>query len=146
MSLIHDPAVRTSLESRLRQLRPGAKPAWGRMSADQMLWHINQGLDTAVGRLTPPADKAPLPRPVMKWIVLNLPWPKNSPTNASFIARQRYDFETERARCLALVAECVALPLDQAPRMHPMFGLMTGRDQSRLQAKHLDYHLKQFGV
>jgi hypothetical protein len=146
MSLLHDPSVRESLERRLKQLRPDAKPAWGKMSADQMLWHVNQGLATAVGSLTPTVDKAPLPRPIMRWIVLNLPWPKNSPTNPAFVARQQYDFETERARCLSLVAECVAQPLEAPQPVHPMFGRMTGRDQSRLQAKHLDYHLRQFGV
>ncbi len=146
MPFLHDPAVRASIESRLKQLRPDSRPAWGKMSADQVLWHLNQGLGTALGHITPPVDKAPLPRPVIRWIVLNLPWPKNAPTNPSFIARGPYDFEAERARCLALVAECAARPIDQAQPIHPMFGAMTGRDQSRLQAKHLDYHLKQFGL
>jgi hypothetical protein len=146
MRLLHDPEVRRSLEARVNALHADAKPAWGKMSVDQMLWHINQSLATALGHLTPPVDRAPLPRVVIRWIVLNLPWVKNSPTNASFVARGAHDFEAERARCLAQVAELASRPLDAPHPPHPFFGAVTGREQSRLQAKHLDYHLKQFGV
>ena len=145
MPLLHDPAVRAAIEARVKALRPDTKPAWGKMSVDQMLWHLNQGLGLALGHVTPPADRAPLPRSVMKWMVLNLPWPKNAPTNPSFVAKASHDFESERARCLALVADLASQPLDKG-QPHPLFGTMTGREQSRLQAKHLDHHLKQFGV
>jgi hypothetical protein len=146
MPLLHDPAVRASIEARVNALRPDSRPAWGQMSVDQMLWHVNQGLGTALGRVTPPISRAPLPRPLIKWIVLNLPWVKNSPTSPAFVARQPYDFEAERARCLAMVAELSSRPLEAPQPPHPLFGDMSGRDQSRLQVKHLDHHLKQFGV
>jgi hypothetical protein len=146
MSLLHDSVVRASIEARVKALRPDSKPAWGKMSVDQMLWHLNQGLGMALGRVTPQADRAPLPRAIMKWMVLNLPWPKNAPTNESFVARQQHDFEAERARCLAQIADLASQPLDAAQPPHPMFGAMTAREQSRLQAKHLDHHLRQFGV
>lgn len=146
MRLLHDPEVRASIETRVKALRREAKPAWGKMSVDQMLWHVNQSLGTALGTVTPAADRAPIPRAVIRWIVLNLPWPKNSPTNASFVARGAYDFEAERTRCLAQIADLAAQPIDAPQPRHPMFGDMSGREQSRLQAKHLDYHLGQFGV
>jgi hypothetical protein len=143
---IHDPAFRASLETRLKQLQPGSRPAWGKMSVDQMLWHLNQGLGMALGRVTPAAERAPIPRSVIKWIVLNLPWPKNAPTGRAFVPKAQYDFDAERARCLEYVGELAARPIDAPQPPHPMFGGMTGLEQSRLQAKHLNHHLTQFGV
>jgi hypothetical protein len=143
---LHDPSFQASVRARLGRLRPDTKPAWGKMSVDQMLWHCNQGLAMALGRLTPPASRPPIPGAIIKWVTLNLPWPKNAPTAPTFVARQQYDFEAERDRCLAQVTELASQPLDKAQPPHPLFGAMTGREQSRLQAKHLDHHLKQFGV
>jgi hypothetical protein len=28
---------------------------------------------------------------------------------------------------------------------HPLFGVMSGRENSHLQARHIDFHLRQFG-
>jgi hypothetical protein len=36
--------------------------------------------------------------------------------------------------------------LDEDWPENPIFGKVSGTDISRLQAKHLDHHLKQFGV
>ena len=146
MAHLHDTTVRTTLEARLRALRADMTPRWGKMSVDQMLWHVNQAMATSLGRVEAPPDKAPLPRPVMKFLVLNLPWVKNAPTNTSFVARARHDFEAERARCLELIKAVGDRPVAGVWQRHPMFGSMTGREVSRLQAKHLDHHFKQFGV
>ena len=82
----------------------------------------------------------------MKFAVLNLPWTKNAPTNPSFVAKASHDFEAERARCLSLIEKLTSRAIDNSSSDHPIFGRMSGRDVSRLQAKHLDHHLKQFGV
>jgi hypothetical protein len=82
----------------------------------------------------------------MKFIVLNLPWPKGAPTLPQAEARQQYDFEAERSRCLQLLDEFARKRLDERWPLDPVFGKVTGRFKSRLQAKHLDHHLRQFGV
>lgn len=146
MPLIHDSAVQSSLVSRLDRLDRNATPRWGRMSVDQMLWHVNEALLSALGRVQPEPGRPPIPRAVVKFIVLNLPWPRGAPTNRRFIATAHHDFEAERTRCRALLAELAERPLSTLDGEHPAFGRMSGRDQSRLQAKHLDHHLRQFGV
>ena len=144
--LLHDAATRASIDSRLSQLTAASRPIWGKMSVDQMLWHVNQAMAADLGHITPPIDKSLLPRPMMRFLVLNMPWPKGAPTNKMFEATAQHDFAEQLARCRTLISEITARSLDHPPNQHPMFGTMSGRAQSRLHAKHLDHHLRQFGV
>lgn len=146
MARLHDTGVKDSLDSRLSKLTPSSRAAWGKMSVGQMLWHVNQAMDAALGRLELPNERPPIPRPVIRFMVLNMPWTKNAPTSKAFIAQQDHDFNTELARCRKLMAEIVARDVSHAPPDHPVFGQMSGAQQSKLHAKHLDHHLKQFGV
>lgn len=143
--LLHDSAVRDAIRARLQALRPDAPRKFGRMTIDQMLWHVNQALRQALGQIPAKQVKMPLPKPVMKFIVLNLPWPTGSPTAPEFVAdMQRCEFETERANCLQLIDAFAAKNTDDTWPVAGTLGKMSGRDWSRLEAKHLDHHLKQF--
>ncbi len=141
---IHDPAVRDSLRARVQKLTPDARRVWGKMTVDQMLWHCNQALESSMGRSRLEPQKLPLPAPIIKFIVLNLPWPKSAPTHPDFVAGERHDFASEKQRALTLIEEFSAKRLDAADWGISGFGRLTGQEHSRLQAKHLDHHLKQF--
>jgi len=146
MPMLHDPDVHKDLEARLSRLHADAKPKWGRMSVDQMLWHVNQAMGTALGKVQPDPGGPPIPAALLRFLVLKMPWTRNAPTNKAFIAGERYDFNAELARCRSLMREIVAQDVDKAPPLHPAFGQMTGRQQSQLHAKHLNHHFTQFGV
>ena len=145
--LLHDPAVKTEIKRRIDALESTTTPRWGRMTVDQMLWHLNCSLETALGRLEVKPQKLPLPKPVIKWLILKSPMRhKNAPTASEYRARQQYDFSAERSRLHRLIDEITALPLDGQWRDNPFMGKMSGRDASMHQFKHLDHHLSQFGV
>jgi hypothetical protein len=146
MRLLHDPAVHAAIRARVEHLPPDAVPRWGKMSVDQMLWHCNEVLGTAVGDVKAESVPVPFPVPVIKFILFNLPWPHGAPTAPQYQAVERHAFETERAKCLELIDRFAAEPLDRDVWPRAVFGAMTGREWSRLQAKHLDHHLKQFSV
>jgi hypothetical protein len=116
------------------------------MSVDQMLWHVNEAMAAAIGKVSVPSQKTPLPRPIMKFIVINLPWPKGAPTLPMWVADRSYDFETERSRCLQLIDEFAARQLEGEWPQSPILGRMNGLDASKLHAKHLNHHLRQFSV
>ena len=119
------------------------------MSVAQMLWHVNEAMEGALGRIAMDAMKLPipLPRAVLKFLVLNAPWGKGAPTLKRWVPEHdRYDFATEHARCLRLVDELTAKPIADTWPDSPTLGRMTGNEVSRLQAKHLNHHLTQFGV
>ncbi len=146
--LLHDPAVRDSIRARVQKLTPSATRAWGKMSVDQMLWHVNKAMSNALGETAPPDKKPPLPSPVMRFIVLNMPWGKGAPTAPDLVVGgERYDFDAEKARCLTLIDRIAAKNMDASDwGRSSLMGRMSGRDWSRLQAKHLNHHLTQFSV
>lgn len=146
MALIHDFQVRDSIKTRVRGLSLESRRAWGKMSVDQMLHHLNLALESALGRVAVRARPMPLPGFVIKFLLLNAPWPRSAPTAPEFVAGDRYDFEMERARCLALLDEFSGKPIEGAWPAHHVLGGMTGRDYSRLNAKHFEHHLRQFGA
>lgn len=147
MRMLHDPAVRSSIQARLRALRPDAPRKWGSMTPDQMLWHLNQFLSFALGEGTFERQKSPIPipKPIMRFFLLNMPWPKSAPTHPKALASGSYDFDAERERCLALIDRFVSRPLDGPWPVDAAFGEVTGKFASRLQAKHFDHHFRQFG-
>jgi hypothetical protein len=144
---LHDINCRTDILRRLRALRPDAQRRWGKMSVAQMLWHVNEAMEGALGRIQADPMKVPLPRSILKFLVLNAPWGKGAPTLKRWVPQHdSYDFAAEHARCVRLVDELAAKALDDAWPDSPTLGRMTGRQVSRLHAKHLNHHLTQFGV
>jgi hypothetical protein len=116
------------------------------MTVDQMLWHVNEALESVLGRAELVRVHPPLPKPLVRFLVLNAPWPKGAPTNPRFLAKATHNFDDELARCRGLIAEVIAKPIDELGLDHPVLGRLSGRNHSRLHAKHLDHHLRQFGV
>ena len=147
MKLLHDPGVRDSMKRRIQALRPDSKPKWGRMTADQMLWHINVSLAEAAGEYAPARMRVPIPRGLLRWMLLNVPWPKGSRTRPDMeVGGQRHDFDAERSRTLRLIDQICDHELNAAWPDSASLGTMRGKHWSRLEAKHLEHHLTQFGV
>jgi hypothetical protein len=147
MPLIHDETVRTQLRKRVESLSPQAKRRWGKMSIDQMLWHCNEWLEMALGRHKPQEGRsAPIPKPMLKFMVLRLPWPKGAPTAPGFEAVKQHSFSTEKAKMLRLIDEIGTRDCAGSWPESPAFGKMSGKDWSHLMARHLDHHLKQFSA
>lgn len=113
-----------------------------------MLWHVNEGLEMALGKITPVPLKTPMPKALMKFFVIYVPWPKGAPTIPEIAAKKgtERDFVVEKARCLTLIDEFAARDINGQWAPSPGFGAMTGKESSTLQAKHLSHHLRQFGV
>jgi hypothetical protein len=147
MRSLYDAQYREGIRRRLTQLRPDSHRRWGRMSVDQMLWHLNVALENALGRVHPKPMAFPLPKRLLKLLVIHVPWRKGkTPTAPEFVAKETYDFEHERARALTLIDEFVSRPVEGPWGRSAAMGEMTGYEWGRLQAKHFDYHLRQFGV
>jgi hypothetical protein len=116
------------------------------MTPDQMLKHLNIALSTCLGQTTFAPMKMPLPAPLFRFFAATFPFPKGAPTHPDFRVDDQHDFAAEKARCLTLMEEFARKPIDATWPESPIFGTVTGRFNSRVQAKHLDHHLRQFGA
>ena len=51
------PAAQGGDPAAVEALRPDAARRWGKMSVSQMLWHVNEAMEGALGRMTGGADE-----------------------------------------------------------------------------------------
>lgn len=151
MKTLFDATVAHEIQSRLGKLEPQVERRWGKMTAAQMLAHCSVSMQWAVGEVVP--EKGPLPVRLMGRLVKPMifrnddPLRRNSPTAKSLIVADDRDFGTERERLSGLIdrfaaggaAGCTTHP-------HSFFGKMTPEEWAALMYKHLDHHLRQFGV
>ena len=128
-------------------MTPESQRQFGKMRVDQMLRHLNWAMEMTLGRYPVGRQAVPLPRPIFKILVLLMPWPKGKAQTARELVRGgTYDFESERTRLKALVNEAGSKSPNGVWLEHPAFGPMNGHESSRLQYRHVDHHLRQFGV
>ena len=143
--LLHDPEIYQSIRRRIESLRVDSPRQWGKMTVDQMLWHVNVSMREAVGEYKPDIGAIPLPKWLMRWAVLNMPWGRGARTRPDMYAASTYDFAAQKAECLALMERIYTRPVTATWPESASMGRMSGRHWSQLTAKHLEHHLKQFG-
>jgi hypothetical protein len=147
MATVWDAPVRADLARRLQALTPAHTARWGKFSAAGMVAHLNDATLMALGEL-PVAAKAPpfLRYPPVRYLLIHvLPMPKRAPTAPELLARSaEADLSREQAAFTTLFERLGAATTLAAT--HPAFGTMTRRDWGVLCHKHIDHHLRQFGV
>jgi hypothetical protein len=148
-SLFQAESVR-EVKERLRRLSPDSSRQWGAMSAAQMLAHCSAGLEMAAGEIRP--ARALIGRiigPAVKRVALRdeEPMRRNSPTSRELVMTGEKDFEAERGRLTGLIDRFAAAgPSGCTDHPHAFFGPLKPDEWSILMYKHLDHHLRQFGV
>jgi len=134
---------------RIQRVAADTRPQWGRMDAAQMMAHCRIAMQVAVGEVRLRRGLVGvILGPLAKRIVLSdKPFRRNGPTAPEFRVRDARDFDRARDELIAQVRGFQrggVAGLTPAP--HPFFGPLTADEWQRLQWKHLDHHLRQFGV
>jgi hypothetical protein len=151
MKNLFDATVANQVKTRLQKLEPQSERRWGKMTAAQMLAHCSVSMQWAVGEVVPEkgALLARLMGRLVKPMVLRNddPMRKNSPTAKDLIVADERDFGKERDRLSGLISKFAAGGAPECTRNpHSFFGRMTPEQWAVLMYKHLDHHLRQFGV
>jgi hypothetical protein len=153
MKDLFDPILVADTEQRILQLRPDSERQWGSMAVAQTLAHCTSGIEMAMGVIH--AKRAPFPAnllgPLIKPLVFrdDKPMRRNSPSSPELFYADptQCELQRERSRLIAAIdsftsqgeACCTSYP-------HPFFGPLKPEQWAILMYKHVDHHLRQFGV
>jgi hypothetical protein len=135
---------------RIEKLSPNSQRQWGKMNVAQMLAHCNVSLETALG-------KNVIPRvPFVSQLIAKMlrpsvmgpkPFGKNSPTDKSYIMKAELNFDEQKSKAVSSIKKfSEGGPSACTTHPHPFFGHFTPEEWALFQWKHLDHHLRQFGV
>jgi Protein of unknown function (DUF1569) len=146
---IFNPVVTNEIVSRINLVKQNQQPLWGKMNAAQMMAHCQMPLKVATG-------DAQLKRSILGFVVGKMMkkkfmqdegFGKNLPTDKSFIMNDEKEFTTESINLIEQLSKFQHLNQDELEaRPHPFFGKMNAEEWGTLSYKHLDHHLRQFGV
>jgi hypothetical protein len=137
-----------SIQERINKLTPDAKPLWGKMNVSQMLAHLQPTMLVSLGELQLKGGLMAIlfGKIAKKRIVTEQPFKQNIPTLKAFKVAPK-DFETEKNTLLSYVNRFKTEGTKViTTKPHPFFGPLKIEEWDMLQWKHLDHHLRQFGV
>ncbi len=137
------------INRRIKALTPGTQRQWGKMNVAQMLAHCKAAFSV-------PLSNKKMPRSILGllvgWMIKSKlhneePWKRNLPTAPNFKITGERDFEKEKQELIGLINQFYhGGPGNVGKFPHPMFGTYTSEQWGKAMYKHLDHHLRQFGV
>ena len=136
--------------SRLNSLSDNSERQWGKMEIGQMLYHCQFPLKLAL-RKQSVKGKTNTMLKVMgvffkKSLYNDKPWRHGLPTAKGLKVVEKKDFSQEKEVLLGLVKDFHEEKNRKSWDPHPVFGSFTHEQWGQMQYKHLDHHLRQFGV
>lgn len=136
--------------NRINRLTNETQPLWGKMSVAQMLAHCSVTYEFMY------TNKHKQPNFVTKFILKLLvkpivtnevPYKQSNRTAPAFIIEDVRFFGTEKQRLIDYILQTQALGADNFEEKEShSFGKLTKNEWNNMLYKHLDHHLRQFGV
>ncbi len=151
MKSLHQPQVRGEILRRLANVRSDTPRLWGRMTAPQMICHLNDAFLGVMGDRPVALPTGFSFWPYLKWMVLYMPmkWPAGVPTRPEvdqFIGgTPPSQFDRDMSSLLASIDKFTGQPRTFRFVPHPMFKVMSESEWMRWAYLHTDHHLRQFG-
>ena len=150
MKNIFTKEITEEVVARIEDLTSQTQPIWGKMSVAQMLAHCCVTYEMVY------TDKHPKPnaftRFMMKTLIKNIvtsekPYVKNGRTAKQFVITDSKNFETEKKRLIDFITKTQQLGEQEFEgKESHSFGKLTAKEWNNLFYKHVDHHLRQFGV
>jgi hypothetical protein len=146
MPTIRSLSDRAAILARLDRLTPDTRPQWGTLTAPRLLCHLADQLRMGLGDLPAQSRASFLTTTVLKWLVVYSPLktpPGKVQTLPEMLTTSPTTWTADLATCRTLIER---LSTASAAPPHPTFGRLSPEGWGRLAWKHLDHHLRQFGV
>lgn len=151
MKNIFDKAVTEEVIDRINKLTPETPAKWGKMNVAQMLAHSNVTYEMIYEPEKHPKPKG-FKRFILKLIVKPLVvsdkvYKENNPTAPAFIIASEREFEFEKGRLIDYLNRTQELGGAHFDgKESNSFGTLKTNEWNAMFYKHLDHHLRQFGV
>ncbi|GMW02329.1 MAG: hypothetical protein AMXMBFR84_34650 [Candidatus Hydrogenedentota bacterium] len=141
----------SELIERLEKIPAEAKPAWGKMSPDRMVNHLNATFRYSMGKEVPSfyvgnfMTKYIFGPLILKGI---LPIPKNIPIKRKFAEERNTPLPQAIAELRVTLDDYLAAVQEGSmkPCEHPGFGDIGIDGWAVMHVRHCEHHLKQFGA
>ena len=148
---IFEKDVAQEIINRINELSPQSQPQWGKMNVAQMLAHCNVTYELVY---EPEKHKRPnfffkfiLKTFVKKMVTNEVAYKQNGQTAPQFIITDTRDFEKEKSRLTEYISRTQQLGESHFNgKESNSFGVLSTSQWNNMFYKHLDHHLKQFGV
>ncbi len=133
---------------RIESLQTSNQPQWGKMDVAQMLAHCQVPFLYYFGERKQKRGLMAVLFGAMakKKMMHDGAFTKNLPTAKDFIITGERDFEKEKQQLVNMIKRFTLTADPHTIQQHPFFGKMSGNEWAVLAYKHLDHHLRQFGV
>lgn len=149
MKSLFDSRTVDEVMARIELLNESSKGQWGKMEVGQMLFHCQFPLRLALGKY-----RMKKPNFLMKFLFRSFKksmyddklWKPNLPTAKGFKVMEDKIFGTEKNTLIGFIKEFHQEKDKKQWDPHPAFGHFTPEQWGQMQYKHLDHHLRQFGV
>lgn len=151
MASIFDDRARGNLVARLDALTPEHQAKWGRLSAHGAVCHLNDSFLGCMGEREHRQAITFLARTLLRVVAFHMPikWPPGAKTLPEFDQERGgtppEEFAGDVARLRDTVERFAATKGDGLVP-HPFFGRLTALEWGRWGYRHMDHHLRQFGV
>lgn len=149
MKSLFDKNTNDEIIDRIEKLTPTLKPLWGKLEVEQMLAHLNLSLQVNFGQIELKSGFLSLFfRGIARSILLgHKPFPKHLPAPKKILSSGKSDFMTEKQNLMSLLKIYIENgPTGLSKNPHNILGKITPEESSFISYKHLDHHLRQFGV
>jgi hypothetical protein len=144
---LFDSAAREQILARVDRLTPDRKPLWGQMDAGRMVAHVTDQLRAGLGELPCAPRNTPMKNAIIKRLVIYvMPFPKGLPTAPEMLSTVPATWDADVAALRLALDRFGARDPKTAWPEHPAFGRLTGKLWGVLSWRHMDHHLRQFGV
>lgn len=150
MKSLFNAEVTQEIFNRVDALEESSSASWGKMNVEQMLKHCQKPLHVANGNLELNTKIGFVKKTIFKLFKPTMyndkPWQKNIQTVREFKINEADKFAVEKDKLKEAINLFSKKKDNQEWPTHPFFGDFNTEQWGKMQYKHLDHHLKQFGV
>jgi len=141
----HD--ARLEILRRIDSVKPELTPLWGKMTATRMLRHLARAMAMTTGELAVKPKKLPLRYfPLKQLAIYVLPFAKGLPTAPELLEGDAESIDAARTDLHKAIESFASHNDASSFPPHPAFGKLSTRAYGVLAWRHIDHHLRQFGV